>query len=71
MAYYQCKVTFDTGEVSKQGKPIVSKTIILVEATGVTEAETKVAEHLKTDILQYEVSSVSKSNIESVLQEKD
>jgi hypothetical protein len=71
MAYYQCKVTFDSGEVNKQGKSIVTKTIMLVEATGVTEAETKVAEHLKSDILEYEITSVAKSNIESVLQEKD
>ncbi len=71
MAYYQCKVTFDSGEVNKQGKSIVTKTVMLVEATGVTEAETKVAEHLKSDILEYEITSVSKSNIESVLQEKD
>ena len=71
MAYYQCKVTFDSGEVNKQGKSIITKTVMLVEASGVTEAETKVANHLKSDILTYEVTSVSLSNIESVLQEKD
>lgn len=71
MAYYQCKVTFDSGEVNKQGKAIVNKTIMLVEATGVTEAETRVANHLKSDIMDFEVTSVSLSNIESVLQEKN
>jgi hypothetical protein len=68
MAYYQCKVTFDSGEVNKQGKSIITKTIMLVEATGVTEAEARVVEHLKSDIVEFEVTSVSLSNIESVLQ---
>lgn len=70
MAYYQCKVTFDSGETNKQGKPMINKTVMLVEATGVTEAETRIHEHLKTDIMEFEVTSVSLSNIESVLQQK-
>jgi hypothetical protein len=69
MAYYQCKVTFDSGEVNKQGKPVITKTIMLVEATGVTEAEASVVQHLKSDIMEFEVTSVSLSNIESVLQQ--
>jgi hypothetical protein len=71
MAYYQCKVTFDSGEVNKQGKAVITKTVMLVEATGVTEAEARVANHLKSDIMDFEVTSVSLSNIESVLQERD
>jgi hypothetical protein len=71
MAYYQCKVTFDSGEVNKQGKPVITKTIMLVEATGVTEAEASVVQHLKSDIMEFEVTSVSLSNIESVLQQNN
>jgi hypothetical protein len=71
MAYYQCKVTFDSGETNKQGKPMITKTVMLVEATGVTEAEARITDHLKSDIMEFEVTSVSISNIESVLQEKD
>lgn len=68
MSYYLCKITFDSGEVSKSGKPITSKTQILVEAESVTHAEAIVAEHLSSGISTAEVTAVNKSQIESVLQ---
>lgn len=71
MSYYLCKVTFDSGEVSKSGKPIVTKTQILVEAESVTHAEALVAEHVGTGISTAEVTSVNKSAIESVLKLND
>ena len=70
MSYYLCKITFDSGEVSKSGKPVTSKTQILVEAESVTHAEAVVAEHLSGGISTAEVTSITKSQIESVLQMK-
>ena len=69
-SYYLCKITFDSGEVSKSGKAITTKTQILVEADSVTHAEGIVAEHLGTGISTPEVTSITKSGIESVLQLK-
>jgi hypothetical protein len=66
--YYICKITFDSGEVNKSGKPITTKTQILVEAESVTHAEARVVEHLGNGIATTEVTSVSQSPIESVLQ---
>ena len=69
--YYICKVTFDSGEVSKSGKSITTKTQILVEAESVTHAEAIIVEHLGKGISTSEVTSVGKSPIESVLQLND
>lgn len=68
MSYYLCKITFDSGEVSKSGKSIVSKTQLLVEAESITHAEARVAEHIGSGIGTAEVTSINKSQIESVLQ---
>lgn len=68
MSYYLCKITFDSGEVSKSGKAITTKTQMLIEAESVTEAEKRVSEHLVGGISTAEVTSVTKSQIESVLQ---
>jgi hypothetical protein len=72
MGYYLCKVSFFTGEVSKTtGKAKASKSEILVEAESVTEAEANLHKHLSGDIssahLDFEVTSVSQSKIESVV----
>jgi hypothetical protein len=72
MGYYVCKLSFFTGEVSKQtGKAKATKSQILVEAESVTDAETSLHKHLSSDIssshLDFEVTSVSQSPIESVV----
>lgn len=72
MGYYICKVSFFTGEVSKQtGKAKATKSQILVEAESVTDAETRLHKHLEGDVssshLDFEVTSVSQSQIESVV----
>jgi acyl dehydratase len=72
MGYYLCKVSFFTGEVSKTtGKAKTSKSEILVEAESVTEAEANLHKHLSGDLssahLDFEVTSVSQSKIESVV----
>ena len=72
MGYYLCKVSFFTGEVSKTtGKAKASKSEILVEAESVTEAEANLHKHLSGDLssahLDFEVTSVSQSKIESVV----
>lgn len=73
MGYYNCKVLFFTGEVSKQtGKAKSTKSEILVEAESVTEAEANLTKHLTGDsCLDFEVTSVSQSKIESVVHIKD
>jgi hypothetical protein len=72
MGYYICKVSFFTGEVSKStGKAKASKSEILVEAEAVTEAETRLHAHLAGDNatahLDFEVTAVAQSKIESVV----
>ena len=72
MGYYLCKVSFFTGEVSKStGKAKANKSQVLVEAETVTEAETRLHKHLSGDLstshLDFEVTSVSQSQIESVV----
>lgn len=72
MGYYLCKVSFFTGEVSKSsGKAKATKSEILVEAESVTEAEANLNKHLSgestTAHLDFEVTSVSVSKIESVI----
>jgi hypothetical protein len=72
MGYYLCKVSFFTGEVSKTtGKAKANKSEILVEAESVTEAEANVNKHLSgeatTAHLDFEVTSVAVSKIESVV----
>jgi len=72
MGYYICKVSFFSGEVSKStGKAKASRSEILVEAESVTEAEANVTKHLTGDVstahLDFEVTSVAQSKIESVV----
>mgnify|MGYP003619442094 CR=1 FL=1 len=67
MGYYNCKVSFFSGEVSKQtGKAKSSKSEILVE--------TRLHKHLSGDLstahLDFEVTSISQSKIESVVGSK-
>lgn len=72
MGYYLCKVSFSSGEVTKSGKTKTTKSQILVEAESVTEAESRLHKHLGEDLstahLDFEVTAVSQSQIESVLQ---
>jgi hypothetical protein len=72
MGYYICKVSFFTGEVSKStGKAKASRSEILVEAESVTEAEANLNKHLIGEVttahLDFEVTSVAQSKIESVV----
>jgi hypothetical protein len=72
MSYYICKVSFFSGEVSKTtGKAKASKSEILVEAESVTDAETTLHKHLgvnsSTAHLDFEVTAVAQSKIESVI----
>lgn len=72
MGYYICKVSFFTGEVSKStGKAKASRSEILVEAESVTEAESNLNKHLSGEVttahLDFEVTSVAQSKIESVV----
>ena len=72
MGYYICKVSFFTGEVSKStGKAKASRSEILVEAESVTEAEANLNKHLYGEVttahLDFEVTSVAQSKIESVV----
>lgn len=72
MGYYICKVSFFSGDVSKStGKAKATKSEVLVEAESVTEAEANLNKHLAgestTAHLDFEVTSVAQSKIESVV----
>lgn len=67
MAYYVAKVVFDTGDVSKTGKPIVNKAEFLVEAESVLEVETKIAGDLGAGGFSWETVQITKSKIEAVI----
>jgi len=71
MDYYLCKVVFDSGEINKSGKAIVSKTQILVEGTSPTDVEATIHQHLSDSINDFEVTGITKSGIESVYQIRD
>ena len=68
MAYFICKVDFHTGEVTKAGKPVVNKYEVLVSAESPFEVLSVLNNHLKDMTTEdYEVRSISKTKIESVL----
>lgn len=68
MAYFICKVDFHTGEVTKTGKPVVNKYEVLVSAESPFEVLSVLNNHLKDMTAEdYEVKSISKTKIESVL----
>lgn len=76
MSYYNCKVSFFTGEVNKTtGKAKANKSEILVEAESVTEAEANIHKHISGDVaishLDFEVTGVTLSKIESVIHLKN
>lgn len=75
MSYYLCKVSFSSGEISKNGKTKTTKSEILVEAESVTEAEANLHRDLADDVstahLDFEVTAVSQSKIESVVNYKE
>lgn len=66
MSFYTCKVNFDDG-VSESGRARTEKVEFLVEALSVTEAETKLAAHLKDSQRDFESISVSKSRVSEVV----
>lgn len=68
MGYYVAKVNFETGELKRNGDPVVKKVEFLVEAESVLEVETKVASHLKDTVGFFETFQVSKSKIDSVIE---
>jgi hypothetical protein len=68
MGYYIAKVSFESGEVKKNGDPVLKKVEFLVEAQSVLEVESKVSDHLKGTVGFFETVQVSKSKIESVIE---
>jgi hypothetical protein len=65
--YWLAKIKFDTGEVKKNGDPVVIRAQILVQAESPTHVEAKLADHLR-NANPYECESISVSKIESVLE---
>lgn len=65
--YWLAKVKFETGEVKKNGEPVVLRSQILVQAETPTHVEVKLAEHLR-NANPYECESIAMSKIESVLE---
>lgn len=67
--YYLAKVKLINEEVGKNGSMVEreTKTEFLTEAESVTDAETKVHEHMKDTMMTFEVTSVSQTKIEAVI----
>jgi predicted small metal-binding protein len=67
MAYYLTKVSIDTGEINRKGEPVCTKTEFLVTGETVMEIEKKIAEHFRDTMMTYEITGISKSKIEAVV----
>lgn len=68
MAYYVAKVNFESGEIKKNGDPVLIKSEFLVEAESVLEVEHKVAKHLEGIGGFFETIQITKSKIEAVVE---
>jgi hypothetical protein len=62
--YHQVKVEFE--EINEKGNLKKFKTLYLVDSMTCTEAEAKVVTHLKDTTLEYRITEVKKSLVESV-----
>jgi hypothetical protein len=68
MAYFLCKIDFHSGEVTKSGKPVTTKYEVLVNAESPFEVIHALNSHLKDMTTEdYEIRSIAKTKIESVL----
>jgi hypothetical protein len=68
MPYYVAKVNFESGEIKKNGEPVLNKSEFLVEASSVLDVEHKVAKHLEGIGGGFETIQVTKSKIEAVIE---
>ena len=70
--YYLAKAKFKNEEMSKNGNLVekTTKSEFLVVAESVTDAETKVYKHLDGTMMEFEVTSVTQTKIEAVLDGK-
>jgi hypothetical protein len=62
--YYLCKVDY-----FPDGQNKAQKLQILVNSTGVTEAEKLIANYMKDSMGTYEITAVTKTKIEKVIEE--
>jgi hypothetical protein len=69
MAYYLAKVNIETGEINRKGEPVSNKEEILIAAESVVEAETRVAEFFSGTTISYETVQITKSKINSIIQD--
>lgn len=67
MAYYIAKVNIETGEIKRNGDPVVHVAQFLVPAETIIEVEKKVAEYMEGSVSTYETVQISVSKIEAVL----
>jgi hypothetical protein len=67
MAYYIAKVNIETGEIKRNGDPVVHVSQFLVPAETIIEVEKKVAEYMVGSVSTYETVQISVSKIEAVL----
>lgn len=65
--FFLVKVDFESE--SESGKPKKIKSQYLVDAMTCTEAEAKMHQYLKGTILDFEITSATKSSIEDVIRE--
>jgi hypothetical protein len=67
MSYYVVKTSFESGEVNKNGDPVIKKAEFLVSGESVLDVETKMAEYLDGSVGGFETTQVTKSKIEAVV----
>lgn len=67
MSFYIAKVNFETGEIKRNGDPVVHTGQFLVPAESVLEVEKKLAEHLEGTSGMFETIQITKSKIEAVV----
>ena len=67
MAFYIAKVNFETGEIKRNGDPVIHSGQFLVPAETVLEVEKKLAEHLEGTAGAFETVQITKSKIEAVV----
>lgn len=71
MSYYKVVVNFESGEVGKNGDPVLKKSEFLVAGESVLEVEKKVGDYMDGTVGGYETIQISKTKIEAVIYDKD
>ena len=70
MNLYNSTVAYETGQIDKEGTPRVKRARYVVSAESLVEAVTNLTKYITEDTRDSEIISISKSNIESIVDPK-